>query len=59
MEKSYLNYKWCGWVEQGRGESSLLKNKYIFLGLWLLVCQFIEISDQMELNGEISNVENV
>ena len=24
-----------------------------FLGPWLLVCQFIEISNQMELNGEV------
>ena len=36
--------------------SSLLKNGYIFFGLWLLVCQFINISNQMEVNGHISNL---
>ena len=28
-----------------------------FLGPWLLVYQFVEISNQMELNGEVSNFE--
>ena len=26
-----------------------------FLGPWLLVCQFIEISNQMEVNGDVTN----
>ena len=30
---------------------------HFFLGPWLLVCQFIEISNQMEPTGELSNVE--
>ena len=25
---------------------------HFFLGPWLLVCQFLEISNQMELNGD-------
>ena len=28
------------------------------LGPWLLVCQVIEISNQMEVNGHISKFEN-
>ena len=30
---------------------------HFFLGPWLLVYQFIEISNQMEVNGEVSNFE--
>ena len=30
---------------------------HFFLGSWLLVCQFIEISNQMELTGEVSKFE--
>ena len=30
---------------------------HFFLDPWLLVCQFIEISNQMEPTGEVSNVE--
>ena len=30
---------------------------HFFLGPWFLVCQFIEISNQMEPTGEVSNVE--
>ena len=30
---------------------------HFFLGPWLLVCQFIAISNQMESTGEVSNVE--
>ena len=30
---------------------------HFFLGPWLLVCQFMEISNQMELTGEVSNFE--
>ena len=30
---------------------------HFFLGPWLLVCQFIDISNQMESTGEVSNVE--
>ena len=35
----------------------LEKRVHLFLGPWLLVCQFIEVSDQMELNSEVSNIE--
>ena len=35
----------------------LKKWMHFFLGPWLLVCQFIEISNQMEPTGEVSNVE--
>ena len=31
----------------------LVKWIHFFLGPWLLVCQFVEISNQMELNGEV------
>ena len=41
LKKGYRWYRW------GRGEFSLLKNEYFFLVPWLLVCQFIEISNQM------------
>ena len=30
---------------------------HFFLSPWLLVCQFIEISNQMEPTGKVSNVE--
>ena len=33
----------------------LVKWVHFFLGPWLLVCQFIEISNQMEVNGEVTN----
>ena len=33
----------------------LVKWVNFFLGPWLLVCQFVEISNQMELNGEVRN----
>ena len=33
----------------------LVKWIHFFLGPWLLVCQFVEISNQMELNGEVWN----
>ena len=35
----------------------LVKWVHFFLGPWLLVCQFIDISNQMESTGEVSNVE--
>ena len=35
----------------------LEKRVHFFLGPWLLVCSFIEISNQMELNGEVWNFE--
>ena len=38
------------------GESSL-KSVHFFLGPWVLVCQFVEISNQMELTCEVSNLE--
>ena len=33
------------------------KTSTFFLGPWLLVCQFIDISNQMETTGEVSSVE--
>ena len=44
------------WAGQG---SILPLVKWIdfFLGPWLVVCQFIEISNQMESNGEVLNFE--
>ena len=33
----------------------LIKQIHFYLGPWLLVCQFIEISNETELNGEVSN----
>ena len=33
----------------------LIKWVHFFLGPWLLVCQFVEISNQMELNDEVWN----
>ena len=35
----------------------LEKWMHFFLGPWLLGCQFIDISNQMESTGEVSNVE--
>ena len=35
----------------------LKKWVHFFLGPWLLVCQFTDISNQMESTGEVSNVE--
>ena len=35
----------------------LKKWVHFFLGPWLLVCQFTDISNQMESSGEVSNVE--
>ena len=53
MEQNHPNYRQCG---RGKGRSSLLKNEYIFfLGPWLLGCQFLGISNQMEVNDEVSN----
>ena len=44
--------------EGGAGENPPLEKRIHFLlGPWLLVCQFIEISNQMKLNGEVSNIE--
>ena len=48
MGQNYPNY---------RGNYPLEKRIYFFLGPWHLVCQFIEISNQMESTGEVSNVE--
>ena len=45
------------WAEQG----SILRFVILidfFLGPWLDVCQFVEISNQMGSNGEVSNFEN-
>ena len=33
----------------------LVKQDRYFLGPWLLVCQFMEISNQMEQNDEVTN----
>ena len=30
---------------------------HFLLGPWLLVCQFVDISNQMETTGEVSNIE--
>ena len=35
----------------------LQKWTHFFLGPWLLMCQFIDISNQMEPTGEVSSVE--
>ena len=37
----------------------LKKLIHFFLGPWLLVCQFIDISNQMETTGELSNIERI
>ena len=37
----------------------LKKLVHFFLGPWLLVCQFIDISNQMETTGELSNIERI
>ena len=44
------------WADQGL---ILPLEKWInfFLCLWLLVCQFIDISNQIEITGEVSNIE--
>ena len=40
----------------GAGVDPPLEKKIHFiLGAWLLVCQFREISNQMELNGEVDS----
>ena len=44
-----------------RGQKRLLKHKNIklvhfFLGPWLFVCQFLEISNQMELKRQATNL---
>ena len=36
-------------------DSPSSKTDTFFLGPWHLVCQFIEISNQMEVNGEVLN----
>ena len=35
------------------------KTDTFFLGPWLLVCQFIEICNQMEITGAVSNFERI
>ena len=40
-----------GWI------LTFVKWLHFFIGPWLLVCQFMEISNQMESNGEVSNFE--
>ena len=45
MEQIYPNYK----------EPPSCKTATFFLGPWLLVCQFIEISNQIEVTGQVSN----
>ena len=37
----------------------LEKWAHFFLGPWLLVCQFIDISNQMETTGEVSKIEGI
>ena len=42
-------------VSGGRVNPPFCKMVAFFLGPWVLVCQFIEISNQMEVNGEVTN----
>ena len=37
----------------------LEKWKHFLLGPWLFVCQFVDISNQMEITGEVSNIERI
>ena len=37
----------------------LKKLVHFFLGPWLLVCQFIDIFNQKETTGELSNIERI
>ena len=37
----------------------LEKWAHFFLGPWLLVCQFLDISNQMETTGEVSNIKRI
>ena len=47
-------------VHGARVNPQSCKNEYIFfLGPWLLVCQLIEISNQMGPTGEASNIEQI
>ena len=43
------------WVGQGL-ILPLEKLIHFFLGPWLLVCQFIDIFNQMEPTGEVANI---
>ena len=49
----YLRAVWAG---QGL-ILPLEKLTHFFLGPWLLVCQFIDISNQTETTGEVSDIE--
>ena len=46
------------WADQGL-ILPLEKWIHFFLGPWLLVCQFIDISNQMETTGEVSNIKRI
>ena len=47
----------CEAVYAGQGLIlPLEKLMHFFLGPWLLVCQFIDISNQMEPTGEVANI---
>ena len=44
------------------GQGSILRFVILmefFLGPWLDVCQFVEISNQMESNGEVTSIERI
>ena len=44
------------------GQGSILRFViliHFFLGPWLDVCQFVEISNQMESNGEVTSIERI
>ena len=57
-KKRKFNFRGPVLVVAGQGWILPLEKVHFLLGLWLLVCQFIEISNQMELNGQISNIEH-
>ena len=46
-----LQALWAGWW----WVLPLEKWVHFFLGPWRLVCQFIDISNQIEVNGHVSN----
>ena len=51
----YLRAVWAG-------QGSILRFVILmefFLGPWLDVCQFVEISNQMESNGEVTSIERI
>ena len=51
------NYEQC--VRDRGSILPLEKLTHFVLGPWLLVCQFIDISNQMETTGEVSKIEGI